>query len=664
VKRRTSLFAVLLAVSAATSPLCFAQSATDLNAQGRDAQVAGDNYKAIELYKTALEKNPDYVDPMIGLAETYFALGEFSESLKYAQQAESYDRANIAVLDLEGRARIGLGDFAAASKIFNTVLQSQPNNLDAKFGLAEIQIASGQPKTAAAAFESALSIAPENTRALLSLVMLYDSQQNYAKADTYARIALQYHPDDALTHYVAARHYLATGNLTAAQSQIETALDLNPGNVDETLLESEVYLRTQQYEKVVPIIQSILKTNANDNLLWYSLGLADEQLGKYDDGITAFARAFTLRPDDEVSRIAMESVIINQLDLKDPRRAKYAQYHFDQGSQYEQRDFIDRAVREYRRGLKIDPTSKTGRLLYANVLNKQGFESSYLDALELLKNNGRSDTDIDDQIEIEQNALSDSVASDWDISQFTIDREPYSLSIFYSPGGDMIHYLGQRYLAGYFSDTLESTQNIKLSAPPQAAAGFAQAFRTSRQNGSEYFVILSFNESERYFRVTADLYAAATGTKVDSDQSYRTGNNRVTDALAIVAGDVDGAFPARGKLLNRKFDQGVIDLGARDGAKAGDKLLIVKNGSLQLAKDRLGFEYPQDAVVGNFEITRTDDLISEGTVTKNQFFDLINPNDWVIYTPPKNTPTTPEAPPPGELYQGFLKIPASSPAGQ
>ncbi len=654
------LFLLVLATTLSASTLA-AQSnepVTSIYQQGRQAQLGGNNYRAIELYKAAIERNPSYAQPITGLAETYFALGEFSEALRYVQRAEKLDRMNMELVNLEGRIRIGLGELGEAKKLFERVLQSEPNNVQSKFGLAELSIAAGEPKSAAASFENALSIAPENKRALLSLVLLYDSLGELSRAERYAQMALQYHPDDAQVHYVAARHYLQAADYGEAQKQDETALSLRPGGVNETLLLSEIYLRTDQYDKVVPLIEGILSKNSGDYLLWYSLGLAYEKLGKVDNSIQSFARAFSVRPDDEVSRIALENELVTKTDIKDPRRARFAQYHFDQGTAYEQRNYTDRALREFRRGLKIDPYSMHGRVLYADVFNKEGYPAKYLSELNVLKKIGKTNTDITDQIEIETNLLQDSVSNTWGVQQFTLQREPYDVSVFYTTNGDMIHYLAQGVLAGYLKDLLVSYENISIDGEPAEAKSFADAFRTAREAGTDYFVILNFNESERYFRATADLYVSLTGTKIDSEQSYRTGNNRVTDALANVAQGLHGILPLRGRLLQRKFDSGLIDLGKIDGVKTGDKLLIVKNGTMTIARDRIGFDYTPDAVIGSFEVTKTDALVSEGTVTKNQFFDLINPEDWVIFPPPKNEQPNTTVPPPGELYRNFLKIPS------
>lgn len=659
-KRILFLFCLAAAAVGTTAAQSRTDSAPALYAQGRQAQIDGNHYKAIELFRAAIERNPSYVQPITGLAETYFSLGEFSEAFRYVKQAEKFDFTNMSLLNLEGRIQIGLGDFPAAKKLFEQVLAQQPNNVDSKFGLAELSIAAGEPKTAAASFEKTLSIAPENKRALLSLVLLYDSLGDYSKAETFATTALQYHPDDAQVHYIAARHYLQTVNYAEAQKQVETALSLQPGNLSYTLLLSRIYLRTRQYNRVVPLIKAILAKNSNDYLLWYSLGLAYDRLGKVDKSIESFGRAFTVRPDDEVSRIALENELIGKTAIKDPRRAKYAQYHFDQGTAYERRNYIDRALGEYRRGLKIDPYSVPGRLLYANVFNREGYPAKYLSELNGLKTIGKTNPDVTDQIEIETNLLQDSVSNRWGVHQFTLARKRYSLSVFYTTHttqNGMIHFLSQGFLADYMKYLLTGYENLAVDGAPQKANSFADAFRTARETGTDYFIVLNFDESERYFHLTADLYASLTGTKIDVLQSYRTGNNRVTDALANVADAFHGLLPLRGRLLDRRFDTGLIDLGRLDGVKRGDKLFIIKNGTIAIANNRIGFDYPPDAVIGTFEITKTDALVSEGTVTKNQFFDLINPEDWVIFPPPKNEKPRSVTPPPGELYRNFLRIP-------
>ncbi len=659
IRRTMKLRGLLLLCALLPGPRSLAQSAspTDLYEQGRAAQLSESYYSAIELYKTALEANPSYLQPMIGLAETYFAMGEYEEALRYELQAEPLDRFNLDLRNLEGRTRIGLGEFASARAIFERVLDREPNSMEAKFGLAELDIATGEPRTGAMRFEEALRSAPENLHALLALVIVRDSLGEFRSADRYARIALDAHPDNPQVRDVVARHYLLEGDYARAQREVETALALKQGDLDSTLLLSDIFLRTRQYANVVPLIEPILAANSDAYLLWYALGLAQAKLGAVQDSIESLARGLTIRPDDEISRIAMEDEIIENLGMKDPLRARYARYHFQRGRDFAARYFYDRALIEYRRGLQIDPDNKAGRLLFADVFKTEGYAAKYLSELSVLRDLKLADQDVNDEIDILTNLLADSVSNSWGVSQFTLDRSAYAIRLFYSTKGAMIHYLGQEPLAEYLRALLASNENIVVKSPPQEADSFAAAFRVARTSGSDYFMILDATESERYFSVDCDLYASATGSRLRSFSVYRTGVDRVTDALARVADSVHSALPLEGHILNRRFDQGIVDLGALDGVKPRDSLVIVKNGSLSLAKDRLGFDYPKDAVIGRFVVSRTDALVSQGAIVKNQFFDLVSPGDSVIYQPPKSEEPTMESAPASDLYQTILKIP-------
>ena len=76
--------------------------------RGREAQSRVQLLRAVELYRAALQSNPDYLEPMVGLAETFFALEEYREALDHVTRARRYDRENLDLRILEGRIRLGL----------------------------------------------------------------------------------------------------------------------------------------------------------------------------------------------------------------------------------------------------------------------------------------------------------------------------------------------------------------------------------------------------------------------------------------------------------------------------------------------------------------------------------------------------------------------------
>ena len=71
-KRLACAAALLLAALAPAA----AQDARALFEDGERAQAEESYARAVELYKASLVRNPSYYRPMVGLAESYFAMEE------------------------------------------------------------------------------------------------------------------------------------------------------------------------------------------------------------------------------------------------------------------------------------------------------------------------------------------------------------------------------------------------------------------------------------------------------------------------------------------------------------------------------------------------------------------------------------------------------------
>ena len=119
-------------------------TALGYRARGEERRFAGDWYGAIDDFQAALRLNPSYGDALGGLAECYYQLGEYDQALQYVLKAEVFRKGDNALVDLEGFIRLALSDVAGARKRFEAVLLPAPNDLDARFGLALIDLAEGR----------------------------------------------------------------------------------------------------------------------------------------------------------------------------------------------------------------------------------------------------------------------------------------------------------------------------------------------------------------------------------------------------------------------------------------------------------------------------------------------------------------------------------------
>ncbi len=649
-KSKLLLFAILLCVSGSISGV-YAQADADqvkkLYEMGMQEQEAEQYYRAIELYKMALQLSPTFVDALRGLAEAYFRLGEYREALKWCVEALAYDKNNLTLKTLEARILIGLGEYEKAEELFHEVLEIEPYNFEAQFGLAELNIVMGRTLEAQIWYEKAMNLQPKNRRAILSLALIYESENKLEQAEELVKLALHHYPSNYMVQYLGGKHYYIRGELAKAEIHTKKALALKRMFPEATLLLSTIYLHQGKFDEVIGTVESLLSDNQNNHLLWYTLGVAYEHTNQIDKCINAYARAFRIRPDDEIARIALENVIIGKFDENNPERLRYAEYHFTKGRALEQRNYYQRALEEYRRGLTLAPFSERGRKLYAEIFKAFGYYEKYLSQLLILENEGFEDRYIQDEIEIYTSLLDDEISDAWGIQQypmpFTGDNgqkkarlldqtvNAYSFLLFYDVDAvETIHPLSERNLSWYFYDFLKNEKQIDLLEEMYEYIGFSDAFQKARELNADFFLVFSYRENGRAFSGRCDLYNAATGSEIRSFRVFRTGNDKVKNCNERLSAYINEALPLRGVLLDKEFDTGVINLGKMDGIEEEMEFQILRGDDVIINPETLALSYPDESILGTFTVTGVDELIAEGSIESALFFDLINPGDILI----------------------------------
>jgi len=629
------------------------QDARALYQQGREAQETSSTLRAIELYRAALRGNPDYSQPMIGLAECFFALEEYEEALQYVLQAEKFEQGNLGLWLLEGRIRIGLNQLDQARALFQKVLEKERNNLDARFGLAELDLARGQRGNASQKYLQALRIKPDSSQALLALALLRQSEGNRPEADRYLEMAMRLNSDDPRVRYSAARFAMEQGNPELAEKHLEAALAVRPGDGEASILLAQVHLIQRRPDQAEADLRNILEANREKSLIWYMLGLSCDAAGKPEQALSALSQAVRLSPEDEVARIELENIALAKLPISDETRKKLAVFHLERGRMYEQRNMPDKALNEYRRCLRLDPESKEGRLGYAGIYRTLGFPVKFQKELEVLKSLGYKDPAIQDELEIAQSQLYDSVAFQWDLDQYALERKVFSIAVFCLPAMTAeVHPFAGTALVEYLKDQLRRYDTLRIAEAEPVAGSFEDAFQKARSLQSDYFLLLQSEESERSFALTLEQYLSGTGKRIASYRAFRTGNDRVQEASILLTARLHAALPPWGRLLTRRFDLGIVDLGTMDGLKKDDKLLIVKKGRVRLSSGEVGLAINDEDIVGDFQVARLDERVAEGALSKRSFFDLTNPGDELVFQPSK--PPEPQ-PKPAQENLGLLR---------
>ena len=614
---------------------CFADPVS-LYENGKTAQDQEDWYGAIEAYQEALRENPSYNLVYRGLAESFYALGEYEQALDQVTKAESYRKNDPELLDLRGFIQIGLGKLDAASATFKQVLAAWPNDISARFGVAEIDICSGKISAASDEYLDALKRNPENRKALLSLALISRESGNVAAAKEYITKALHYHGDNPQVFYYAAYISAQDGQLGEAEKRVRSALALKADYDDSRELLASILFRTKRYAEVLQICDARIASNRNHASAWYLKTLALEKLARYEDALKTAKTGLQVAPEDEVLRSMMESIVITQLPFEDSRRASWASYHVDKARQFEQNNMSEQALYEYRRALKINPYDVDSRQSYAKLLLNRGYPARYVGQLKFIQSIGKSTNAINDAVESYGKLLSTSIAQKWKLDPLYLEKDHTSIGLYYqSDTTNIAHPDSERITTGMLADVFASDLRYKVRAQEIPVGSYSEAFRTSREAGEDYFGIVRFRENARDIQISIDLYVSRTGSKASTFSVFRTANDRYANAIRRIIQTVSASFPMRGVVLGRYQEQGSIDLGKSDGVKAGDVFDVYPSSAVSVKNSGIGLLRDEASLLGTFTVDAVDEDVAQGKFARNGFYDRINMGDIVLPKPDK-----------------------------
>jgi tetratricopeptide (TPR) repeat protein len=620
--------------------LClFATTAPQLYQKGQQAQAKEDWYTAIESYQEALKVNPAYGEVWYALAQCSYATSQYELTLSYLDSAEKFMSNNTNVLNLRGFAFIGMGKVEEARTQFLQVLNKNPNDIQSRFGLGELDILNGKYSGAEQYYTDALKREGQNRKALLALALLSDQLGDTETSSNYIKQALKYHSGSAEVHYFAGYIAARENDLQQAEGYLRTAILLN-GTYDKaySLLAGILY-EEGRYQEAIDICDYRISINRNVVLAWYLKGLSYRQMNEIEKAVSALTTGLEIAPRDEELRAALEMIMDESLKLEDSRRKGLSDYHAKKGKEYYDLFYADQAKFEYLVALHLNPENTEARLAYANILLHDGYNESYLSQLEFIQTQGKSTQKVDDEIEAWQSILQKTISKKWGIDPLYLDKTRWNVELFYTNNKiELIHAQVQEVCARRLVSYMRSVPSVNVSAAP--ANGFSDAFKQATENKQDFFVIINFQEAEREITVTADLYSAKSGNKLNEYTVYRTGNDRFSIAILKLATQLSADLPQKGLIIDRNVSNVLIDLGKRDGASSGDVYTIIKKDSLYQKATELGLTWKETDVLGTLTVASVGEEISEASVQQKGYYDVINIDDEIVLKTKSNDTNT------------------------
>ncbi len=635
----------------------FSESALDLFQKGLDAQNAEDYFSAIEFYRETLEKNPDYGLAWFNLSKCNYYLGNYDLAETYANEAEKYFLEKTECLNLQAMCKIALGDLDGAKKIFTSVLKKYPNDVESRFGLAELDLFYGKVSSAQDFYLQALKRDPSNRKALLSLALISCEKGNEELAQNYINQALSFHNGDREVHYFASYIACKNGDLKTAETRARSAVQISGDFEKAYALLTQILYAQKRYEDVIDLCEFRTGRNRNLSDAWYLMGLSYKYLGQNEKALECWELGLAVKGDDEVMRLALEQLVDSSVDLEDTRRKNWASFHLNKANEYK-KNYDSSAQRfEFQKALQICPLDIEIRQQYAALLEQSGNWEQYLEQLNFIstlyenleeenqiqKNENspvrvKSAQEIKNQDSIEalESLMSNNLSRKWNVNPFYLDKSRWNIAFYYNKKNlQLFHSDLEEIVSLACKSSFDGVPSTTVDVISGSVESFALAYSYARKTSRDYFVILSANESERSFSLNAKVYSARTGTLIDEINVYRTGNDRVSKCIKIFRSQLLSLLPVRGKIL--QLHSGVIlaDLGKNDGANLGDEFKVCKQGSIVTNDSKPGIFCTESNTLGTFKIEKVNEELSEGQFYKKGYYNLLTEGDELILV--KNT---------------------------
>ena len=192
--------------------------------------------KAIEQFKAAADKDPNYALAYAGLADCYIVSPYYggARSSELVHQAKAYAIRAVEIDDQLAEAhtslayvRQGLWDWAGAEKEYQRAIELNPNYPTAQFWYARFQLrVLGRSEEGLMRLRRAHELEPLSLVIYDNLAQIYLAQGDVNAAFEQARRMIELDPNYAAGHFFLSQVYVKKGQTIEAQAEAEKCLEL------------------------------------------------------------------------------------------------------------------------------------------------------------------------------------------------------------------------------------------------------------------------------------------------------------------------------------------------------------------------------------------------------------------------------------------------------
>ncbi|MCD7736654.1 MAG: tetratricopeptide repeat protein [Lachnospiraceae bacterium] len=306
--------AVAAVMLAAFAGGCAMGEATGENTVAGLAAIEEGSYQeALELFEEAIAAGEQQVLAYRGLGLAYMGLGEYESAADAFEEALSNTDSRMPSNTEDIRlylatAQYRLGNYEDVIETCSDILEaSEDGNADAYFLRGASLLHGGQTDEAAADFDAAVEMAPEDYDLYLNIYESYESVNLSAVGVAYLQAAQNIRGEDTEYYYNQGRIYYYLGNYEEAQQMLI-------GPVEEKYepamyLIGKVYLAQDDYTHALAIYEQIREEFGESAECYNGLAMCAIQKGEYDSALSYISLGLSLEGTDGKQELYFNEIV-------------------------------------------------------------------------------------------------------------------------------------------------------------------------------------------------------------------------------------------------------------------------------------------------------------------------------------------------------------------
>jgi tetratricopeptide (TPR) repeat protein len=219
---------------------------------GMVLQLEGRLPEAESCFRAALQRDPDYVEALIGLGQVEALRGDDASALKHIETAIEIDPHRPKAHSCLGQLLEAHGKTDEALAEYFRTTELEPNNAEVGLAIANIQLARRQPDQALSRLDQVVELAPENGEARDLRGRAHLTLRHFAQASADFVAAAKRFPNRADIYYNLALALEADQKPAEALRAIELTLRLAPDFAEARGLSHRLALASKPGNKVRP----------------------------------------------------------------------------------------------------------------------------------------------------------------------------------------------------------------------------------------------------------------------------------------------------------------------------------------------------------------------------------------------------------------------------